>query len=307
MEFKSLEQLIQVFTTGRIDSLPPFFVVGGIKYDRYESTKYDMFQLAAGKKPMAIYNLNREPGNVDKYEKLHTKAEDPTSFQDRLVFVWTMIRLRLRPAIVKFVSRARMGQVIVREVANDENKLTLDKNKLIGDAVDVVLINFNGGQPIKGKVDTGASMSSLHAESVEIVGSSGLGSDLVKFTFEGKRYKMTLQDNQAVQTADNGVENRPLVRFNIKVNDIVLNDVLINLNDRSDMPYKLLVGQNILEKGKFLIDPTVNEEMEKVDWDMLQEEFADLEVIDDSEFDVEALQDAIAVLNHLMEVPFDPT
>lgn len=44
------------------------------------------------------------------------------------------------------------------------------------------------------------------------------------------------------------------------------------------MNHQLLVGQNILEKGKFLIDPSIQEGEEVIDWDMLEEEFKDVEL-----------------------------
>ena len=98
--------------------------------------------------------------------------------------------------------------------------------------------------------------------------------DTVRFNFNGKKYKMTMQDKQAIKTADHGVEYRPVVKFNIKINGLVLNDIMVNLNDRSNMDYPLLIGKNILHHGKFLIDP----QMESIDWDTLQSEFNDIQV-----------------------------
>lgn len=299
MKFNSLDELNNTFTTGKMRELPKDISVKGVKYTLFQSPKYNMLEMASGKKPMVVYNLDHSKENLSLYDKFHTDADDPTSFQDRLVFVWSLLRLHLRPVVAKFVPKSRMGQVMVKEATNDENKLTVHKDKIIGDVADVVLINFNNGKAIRGKVDTGAELSSLHADDVEIVGDSS--NRIVKFVFGGKRYKMTLQDTQAVQTADNGIENRPVVKFNIKINGSILNDVLMNLNDRSNMPDKLLIGQNILEKGKFLIDPQINE---GIDWEMLQEEFANIEIADNVEMNTksnavnEALEELFQALKH---------
>ena len=53
---------------------------------------------------------------------------------------------------------------------------------------------------------------------------------------------------------------------------------MFNLNDRSQMEYPVLIGQNILEKGGFLIDP--RQESEEIYWDALVEE------LEFEEFDV---------------------
>ncbi len=52
-----------------------------------------------------------------------------------------------------------------------------------------------------------------------------------------------------------GIKKRPLVKLKIKVKSITLEDDF-TIADRSSMSYPLLIGQNILRRGNFLIDPT---------------------------------------------------
>lgn len=283
LEYETLADLDRDFTNGRMKTLPNAIRIGGVLYTLRDSTSHSMIDMINGKKALIVYRLDRKKENMDAYNAVHTSADDLRGHQDLLVFVWFMSRLRMHPAIVKFLPKNRLNQAMVREAMNDENKLTMHKDKVIGDVADVIFVNFNGGQPVQGKVDTGAELSSLHAEHIQINDSHGMDSDSVSFVFEGKRYKMTVQDKQAVKTADNGVEYRPVVKFNIKVNGLPLSDIMINLNDRSAMPHKLLIGQNILEKGGFLIDPKLreNEEVDdEIDWEMLEEEFKDFEFTD---------------------------
>ena len=54
--------------------------------------------------------------------------------------------------------------------------------------------------------------------------------------------------------------------------------MMFNLNDRSEMEYPVLIGQNILDKGGFLINPQLEDE--ELDWDALVEtlEFEEFEI-----------------------------
>jgi hypothetical protein len=269
MKFDNIQDLKTQFTKGKLKSLPDNISVEDIKYKLLTSTSYDFEDVINDKKkPMMVYSLDSKKENKEKYDEKHTSADDTKSFQDRLVFIWVQTRLTVRPVEVKFVSKGRMGMVMVRE-ANDQN--------VIGDVVDVRFTSMPQSVTLKGKVDTGALMSSLHVDKFEINDKTNNVSFLSK-ALSTNIISLPLQDKQAIKSADGGTEYRPVIALNLEINGKLLQDVLLNLNDRSNMDHKLLIGQNILEKGKFLIDPSIQE---GIDWDMLQDEFKDIELTEE--------------------------
>jgi len=269
MKFENIQELNSEFSKGKLKSLPEKISIDGVEYRFTNSTVYPLEDIVNDKKkPMMVYALDRKKENVAKYDEKHTSADDAKSFQDRLVFVWASVRLMIRPVNVKFVSKARMTQVMVRE-ANDQN--------VIGDVVEIRFTTFPQPVTLKGKVDTGALMSSLHADKFEINEKANTVSFVSK-DISNNVITLPLQDKQAVKSADGGTEYRPVIALNIEVNGKRIPDALFNLNDRNNMDHKLLVGQNILEKGKFLIDPSIQEGIEITDWDMLEAEFSNIEI-----------------------------
>lgn len=137
--------------------------------------------------------------------------------------------------------------------------------RIIGDVVDVKITSLPNGNVIKGKVDTGATISSLHASRYKI---NGQQVEFVCPQLSNNVVTVPLADQQAVKSADGGTEYRPVIELNVKINDKVLTNQQFNLNDRSEMEHPMLLGQNTLEAGKFLIDPTINESV-KYDLDFL--------------------------------------
>ena len=85
------------------------------------------------------------------------------------------------------------------------------------------------------RIDTGATKSSL---------------DL---TLAGKLDLVASGKTRLIRSAS-GIKRRPLVSLKIKLNHHFLEEEF-TLVDRSHMTYPVLIGQNILKKGEFLIDP----------------------------------------------------
>lgn len=273
MNFETLQDLKTIFTKGEIKKLPDELSVSDVKYKLLKSTTYSFDDVVDGsKKPMVIYALDANKENKEKYKEKYTNADDETSLQDRLVFVWKAFQLIIQPADVKFIPKQRIEMASVREASNNDDNV-------IGNVVSVRFTTMPQTATVDGKIDTGAQMSSLHVDKMNVNEKNKTVSFVTKI-LSPNVITLPLQDMQAVKTADGGVEYRPVVALNVEVKGKRLQDVLFNLNDRSDMNSKLLIGQNLLEKGKFLIDPNMNESTDndtQIDWESLQEEFANVE------------------------------
>lgn len=137
-----------------------------------------------------------------------------------------------------------------------ENEQQIDEqNHIIGEVVIVRVHLPTATGIIKGRVDTGAEVSSLHADQVKIVGNSV---QFVNKELSPNVITMPLASRQAVQSSDGGTEYRPVVHLDIEVDGKPMSKMLFNLNDRGHMEYKMLIGQNVLEKTGYLIDPAKN-------------------------------------------------
>ncbi len=108
---------------------------------------------------------------------------------------------------------------------------------------------------LKARIDTGAKTTSMHAVNIEEVEQRG---DLfVKFQTvdaEGKVVEMVRKvgTTQRVSNTSGFVSRRYVIKEKIKMGNIE-REILINLNDRSKMEYKFLIGRNVL-LGRFIVD-----------------------------------------------------
>lgn len=111
-----------------------------------------------------------------------------------------------------------------------------------------------GNRELQGKIDTGATTSSLHASNIRVnkeqntvtFQCSELSDNLITLELDGA---------QEVHSADAGGQTRPVVTLDIEVNGTPVKGASFNLNDRSQMDIPVLVGQNVLKAGNFIIDP----------------------------------------------------
>ncbi len=128
---------------------------------------------------------------------------------------------------------------------------------VIGSQIELILLGFNNNRPIVAKVDTGASYCSLHGTDISYSSRPYGNGELVSFTFDDQRYRMPVVNKQSVQNSDGGITYRPVVQFSVSMNDKTFEEVLFNINDRSDMTHQILLGQNLLKQSRVLVDPTL--------------------------------------------------
>jgi hypothetical protein len=107
----------------------------------------------------------------------------------------------------------------------------------------------------RARIDTGAKTTSLHAVNIEEV--EQRGELFVKFqtvTMDGKPLELLrkVDTTQKVANTAGFVTRRYVIKEKIKMGSIE-REVLINLNDRTKMEYKFLVGRNVL-LGRFIVD-----------------------------------------------------
>lgn len=133
------------------------------------------------------------------------------------------------------------------------------QDRIIPDKVEVHFLNLPVGGSLVAKVDTGAEMCSLHAEQIEI----NRGDRTVSFVAPAlSRSTITanLTDQEQVKTSGGQTSYRPVITVTMKIKGKILKDIQVNLNDRSEMSDPMLVGQNALQPGNFLIDPNIIKE-----------------------------------------------
>ena len=122
----------------------------------------------------------------------------------------------------------------------------------LGNYAEVKFTSLQDAKPVKAKVDTGATMSSLHATDVNV---SGNTVSFVSDVLSPNKITMDASSMQDIASADGGVEKRPVVKFDVEIDGVPLHDVDFNLNDRTNMDTPILIGQNVLKDGQFVIDP----------------------------------------------------
>lgn len=267
-DFGDIEELQQRFVKGKNFNFSDEIDVNGLPYKRTQASNYDMRDI-----------IDKGIKQVVAYGTFKRKEAVEAGMNQFLVFLWGYRGNMLVPHDVRFMSAARMSAPIYEATGMD--KMNIDKNKILGTSTDVQIMNIPGSAPIRAKVDTGADISSIHAEDWSTQnGQVTFQSDDIS----PNRITLPVIEKQAIKSSNGDIEYRPVVELDVKINNVPMSGVMFNLNDRGTMEYSILIGKNVLERGGFLIDPKMDEDFEvdidnfEVDWDMLAEEFADEEV-----------------------------
>ena len=114
----------------------------------------------------------------------------------------------------------------------------------------------NLGLEMKGKLDTGADSSSVHAYNVEVY-KRGKRDNWVKFRLRGKdgrsiRYDQNVIRFAAIKTKTGGTIRRPVIRLPLCVGGR-RGDAEVNLADRGSFEYDILIGREFLA-NRILVD-----------------------------------------------------
>lgn len=134
----------------------------------------------------------------------------------------------------------------------------LNKKPVLGATADV--IELQSGIVLKARVDTGASICSLHCKQIEITDpaedpeeNSGKKVRLLLESPDGKSHwlESTILGFTGVRQAS-GTSGRYRVRLRLSCNGVE-KDTLVSLNDRSEMQYPLLLGRDFLNDD-FVVD-----------------------------------------------------
>ena len=133
--------------------------------------------------------------------------------------------------------------------------LSAKKKEVIG-WLEMVRV-FPGNLKIRAKLDTGAKVSSLNASNLETLNIND--KRLVRFKLYAGD-EVTTIEKQVLKTVsikkrDGGVEERPVIKIGICIGN-VFKEIEVNLIDRSNLNYQLLIGRHD-SKSMYLIDPSL--------------------------------------------------
>lgn len=106
---------------------------------------------------------------------------------------------------------------------------------ILGLTEEVTVLGKNKNKTVMAKIDTGATSSSIDhklAQELELA--------------PGEKF--------IVVKSASGTKKRPVIKVKIKFDGSILEEDF-TIADRSHLTYPLLIGQNILKKGNFLINP----------------------------------------------------
>lgn len=137
--------------------------------------------------------------------------------------------------------------------------MNLNGDDVIGVTSNIRFMKFSNH--VRGRVDSGASICSLHATNIDV----DRVSHRVSFECPSLSHNiitMKLEQMMAVRTPDGGIENRPVVKFDIEIQGKHLKDIEFNLNNREHMDEPVLIGENAIRAGKFLINVAAKESID---------------------------------------------
>lgn len=245
-QFENIEHLNSSFSDGDFSKIPKFLhlTVDGHSAEFRSSSvivPYNIEEFNSGK-PLIIVYVPKN-GTTTK----------------RIALVWKLgPKCNFVPLLAKLVGKYRSSSdTSVMKESKDEDE------EVIGTHLEVRIMNFNNNNPIRGKVDTGSDLCSLHATNINIKENHYEANEKnVTFDFEQSSYTMLLADNQVIRSADGKTFYRPVVEMDFSFDGKLFKNIKVNLADRTGMEDRLLIGLNFLQELDYQIDPTLEEQQD---------------------------------------------
>jgi hypothetical protein len=113
-------------------------------------------------------------------------------------------------------------------------------------------------QEIKAKLDTGATTTSINAEILEKPDENSESGGMIKFRFTARDgikqdFELPIVRWVRIESRKADYIRRPVVRMKLCVAGRWIEEE-VNLAERDDFNYPVLIGRNMLKKGKFTVD-----------------------------------------------------
>lgn len=136
-----------------------------------------------------------------------------------------------------------------------------DSHKQIIGATATILVEPSRLE-FRARVDTGAQTTSIHAEDIELGANGDPRGKPISFNLVNRKGQSVRIDThvarQILVRTSEGSERRYAVPLTLSHNGIA-RTVLVTLNDRAQMRYRLLLGRNWLS-GDYIVDVDINDE-----------------------------------------------
>lgn len=289
----SIEEAQKMFISGNMNTVPQRLIIGDISYMFFAINDNTWEDILEGKrKGVVIFTAERDRENMSRLEN------NQQNLHEDVYLVWGLIQgMRHLPRATFTAPKSRRLNVAVRGTSGvrEGNEIDLEEDVLITSLQTLT-------QPIKGKVDTGADMCSLHATDISV----SPGGDMVSFVTHGSRIQTRLYSNIEIKQS-NGTQQRPVILLDFKINDVEYNKIACNLSDRSDMSHKLLLGKNLLEQGDFSIsmdESVADDDVDDstIDWELvdqlIEEQLESMPIMESAKLKEQDIQNLIQILSN---------
>jgi hypothetical protein len=107
--------------------------------------------------------------------------------------------------------------------------------------------------PMKAKCDTGASLSALHAEDLELTAHGSLKVARFRLAADAEPVELGIVATRLIRSSNGESQMRPVVLCPLQIAGQVI-AIECTLTDRTPMAYPMLLGRSALA-GRFVVDP----------------------------------------------------